>query len=181
MNTKAATMIWIVFCFFFASCDQESKSAISNYSGDGSIRHLSSPGVFGIDGIEVRFQEFDLSQNYNAQYSLRGLPEGKPYMLYLVVPDPAPLDRIKKNHLRVRILSDDRVIREMSQPIGGMINNQQHGLNRFYCLEGTKDMVVSTQVDAHAEEDCSIEVYYENINVHESFFGYFVLERGGFK
>lgn len=174
-------IIPLVIFLILVGCDRESKNAISKYSGDGIIKHLPSPGLLGIDGVEIKFQNFDLSQDYSAKYSLQGLPTGTPYMIYLVVPDPAPLDEIKNNNLQVRVFNKDTVILDLSRPIEKMINNQEQGLNRFYCLEGYQDMKVSSQVDAKTEGSYSIEMNYENTNVSEKVFGYLLLERGGYK
>jgi hypothetical protein len=181
MKKITFTLISLVLCFILVGCNHESKSAISKYSGDGKIKHLDSPGILGIDGIEIKFKKFDLSKNFNAKYSLQGLPVGKPYMIYLVVPDPVPLNEFKSNSFQLRVLNNGRVALDLRRPIGKMINNQQQRLNRFYCLKGYQDMQESSQVDAKTEGNYSIELNYENTKLNERVFGYLLLERGGFK
>jgi len=154
---------------------------IAKYSGDGTIQHLSSPGPLGIDGIAIKFPNIDLSRNHRAIYSLENLPAGSAYMMYFVVPDPAPLNEIMQNELELKIMSNGELVRSMQLVVGDMINNQGAGLNRFYCLEGHRGHAASSEVGGRPAGNYSIELMYVNNHVDNKVTGYLLLERGGFK
>ena len=181
MKKIPSVILFIILIFPFCSFGRESKNEIFKYSGDGTIQYLPAPGLFGRDGIEIKFENFDLSKNYTAKYSLQNLPVGNPYMVYFVVPDPAPLDEIKKNTLKLKILSNNKVVNDINIQIGKMINNQGKSLNRFYCLSGFHNLHVTSQVVAETGSNISIEFSYMNENVVKKTYGYLLLERGGFK
>ncbi len=160
---------------------QESKSEISKYSGDGVLEYLPAPGLLGIDGIKIRFPSFDLSKDFNTTYSLQNLPAGDPFMVYFVVPVPAPLREIERNNIHLIIFNNGKIVREINLPIGSMINNQGRGLNRYYSLKDFRNHQISSQIDADQEGNHSIKLIYENSNLSRETYGYLLLERGGFK
>lgn len=162
-------------------CGNESTRAISQYSGDGSIQHLPKPGVFGIDGIEIKFPDIDLSKDHKISYSLDNLPTGDPYNIFFVVPEPAPLADIKNNKIHIKAQNKAKTIVDLNLKIGEMINNIGMGLNRFYCNNDFHTQPIPCQFIADSIEEATIEITYLNSNLNKPAYGYLLLARGGYK
>ena len=181
MKTLSTILLILALCSLSAGCGNESKSAISKYTGDGLIKYLPTPGLLGIDGVAIKFSNIDLSKNSNSKYTLQNLPLGDPYIVFFVVPDPAPLDTIMKNSLNLKFINNGNITREIDLPIGKMINNQGADLNRFYALEGVNGLEVSSELDVKSGDNYSIQMSYKNNNFTSPSLGYLLIERGGYK
>lgn len=165
----------------FVGCGHESKSVISNYKGDGTIKYLSGHGLFGIDGIELKFEKFDLSKDFNAKYSLHNLPVGDVYMVYLAIPNPAPLHKIMQNQLNMRIINRGTIVQDINLPIGRLINNETAEENKFYALKGFHSLEVSGEIEVRSGDEYALEIFYKNNHVVDQMYGSILIERGGFK
>jgi len=178
---KLLPIFQTILILLFVGFAHANKDAIANYSGDGTINYLSAPGLFGNSGIEIKFQDIDLSTNFQTTYSLKNLPVGDPYIIYFVVPNSTQLEEVMKNELQIKILNNGNLVRNISMTIGKMINNQQKGLNRFYCLKGYQGQQIASEIEVEQEGNYSVELFYKNKNVVNSIYGHLLLERGGYK
>lgn len=61
------------------------KDEISAFRGDGTLRYLPRPGMFGADGYVLQFEPFAVSNAFSAQFTFSDIPVRKdPYWIYLV-------------------------------------------------------------------------------------------------
>ncbi len=61
------------------------KDEISAFRGDGTLRYLPRPGMFGADGYVLQFAPFAVSKAFSGQFIFSDIPVRKdPYWIYLL-------------------------------------------------------------------------------------------------
>ncbi|MBU1194492.1 MAG: hypothetical protein KKE62_13360 [Proteobacteria bacterium] len=152
------------------------KSQIKNYSGDGDISLLDAP-FLGAPGCMIKMPAFNLSNKFTNEYSLSGIPAKMKYIVFLVVPDPCPMQEVLQGELTYQIKKDGLIIKEVSSKIRDLRNSDEPGRNRFYF---SLEDVVSINVDGSGPK-WSLFVNSTNIYLKASVTAHIEILSGGFK
>lgn len=157
----------------------------SEYSGEGTLKYLKAP-LLGISGWTLELSHFDMSKGIDKSYSLAGLPEGKLYMVRLVVKDPCPLDEVKKGNFSFRLTNGQEIIRELpSTSISQMINSYDTEKNKFwYYNENSQqpDSVWEYSFNVtKARPALTLSVSIHNKSLGQPVEAYVLVERGGYR
>jgi len=177
-----ALLLTALVTIWYNCVHQESLRDIKAYRGDGKIKYIPAPGPFGIDGSEIEMPHFDLSKSLDIEYNLSGLPRGGGYIIYLVVPAQAPLEKILLGSLSYTIKVNGKVIKEVSSQIKNLVNNRRLGGDRFYF----ETFNSKSQKWVHLLSDkqgtpTSLAVKCDNDFLRQPVEAYIALSRGGFK
>lgn len=174
---KSSHLKYIIFLLvFIAGCDLGLKRAINNYRGDGVAKYLEVPGIPGLSGVEIDLPPFDLSQNISLSYSLKGIPPGEDYWLYVAVPKPYPSDLVKKVNFSFTVKNGTTVISSVSAPLEQFIDTDTPSKSRFYFLGECADFAVPKD---YAE--ISLNINSTSTHLNQTTLAYVAIRRGGGK
>ena len=166
-----------------AGCNLESNQA-SGYKGDGKIEYLPAP-LLGISGWRVELPHFALTEKVEETYSLAGLPEGKGYVVYLVIPAELPPE-ISEVAFSSRVMQGGNVLKALPpKKISEMINtNSSPQDNNFYYINRNpkSSNEVNYVFDVNKDtKPLSLTISIENPHVRLPIAAHMKVERGGFK
>lgn len=110
---------------FSAGCN---KDEISAFRGDGTLRYLPRPGIFGADGYVLQFAPFAVSNAFSAQFTFSDIPVRKdPYWIYLVPDQKAmSLDFGETSVSFALSDGDGRLILSVTNTIADWIESKYH-------------------------------------------------------
>jgi len=179
---KVASKIWFIALasllianFLLFGCDSKLKKAIAEYQGNGKIIYLKGP-LLGTSGVAIKMPSFDISKSFEARYQLTGIPNQNRYIVYLVVPEPCPINQVLKGSFELDIYKNNILMNKIAvSDLKGMTNSVGGRENRFYFYG-------KGQFDVNKNgEDWSLKVKSTN----ESLFGpvnaFLLISAGGFK
>ena len=152
------------------------KQAIKTYKGDGKIRLLKAP-LLGRAGCAIEMPHFDLSKKLYAKYDITGIPTGRNYRVFLIMPEPCPLQEVFQGTFSIQIEKDDKVILGSKSKIGDMRNSSEPKRNRFY-FSGEKQLVFDVD---NTTSHWSIIVNCQNTFLKEPVEAYVEISAGGYK
>lgn len=174
-------LVWIFQILLLCGCtDHALKRSINTYRGDGEIRYLEAP-LLGISGCAIQMPSIDLSRPVYARYDFTGIPPGKHYIVYLVVPEPCPLDAIRQGVYELRIVRNDFEIKHLQAAVSDMTNSQGPHDNQFYFYSYRIDQEMSSIDVCDSTSRWSMVVSYTNAVLKEPVEAYILITRGGYK
>lgn len=157
------------------------KKAIREYHGDGQIRYLKAP-ILGASGFAIQMPTLDLSQPIHVQYDFTGIPSGVgKCVVYLVVPEPCPLETVSQGVYHLKVWKNDVEIRNLEAVLKNIANSQGGRHNRFYFYAYNSDQNLSAIDVQDSTSRWSIAVSYTNAALKEPVEAYILMERGGCK
>lgn len=135
-KAKKITIAFLVIAIsFLFGCDLSLKQAIADYKGDGQIIYLKGP-LLGTSGVAIKMPTLDLAEPFEVEYQLAGIPEGNRYVVYLVIPEPCPIDKILQGSFELQIYQDNILVNKIiASTLEKMTNRVGGGENRFYFYE----------------------------------------------
>jgi len=172
--------------FVFSGCAQVDDNL---YRGNGELIYLEKPGMLGSEGWKVVFEEFPLSEKYDAVFSFAGLPAVKKvdsYTAYLYVPPTLELDKLDKAVLKMSLYANGAMVSEFSAPMKEWVCTS-YSLNSSF-KNGGDGMVKcfyypDMEIPANPQTQYKLEVNYlpsmQVTNNHS--IGYYFLQIGGSK
>ncbi|MCG8552437.1 MAG: hypothetical protein MI799_18700 [Desulfobacterales bacterium] len=132
----------LLICLLSTGCHKNTlKQKIKNYSGDGKIRLIETP-ILGSSGCAVEMPQIDLSKPHKAEYSLKGLPDGMEYIIFLIIKDTPLLNQIFQGNISYKILKNETVIKEYSLPMSELRNSREENHNRLYYISGDQLLTI---------------------------------------
>ena len=152
------------------------KQEIETYRGAGKIRYLKAP-LLGVAGCAIEMPRFDLSKKLHAQYNLTSIPAGSNYIVFLIVPEPCPLQEVLQGTFSIQIEKDGEVILESTSKIGDMKNSSEPKRNRFY-FSGEKQLVFDVD---NTTSQWTLIVTCSNTILKEPVQAYIEISAGGYK
>jgi len=174
--------IILVLVLLVAGRNYPLKRSVRKYQGDGDIRYLPPPGLLGVSGCEIRFPATNFSGGFVAEYDMMGIPEGKYYTPYLVVPDAMFREEMLQGRCSFLVKKNGQKIFGSSSRIGDMTNFRKgsDGLNRFYhfVFEDQEDFrfdVKGRKSSWSLRVECETAITNEQIDV------FVIVARGGKK
>lgn len=162
------TLIFIISFLFLMGCNMSLKKQIENYSGDGDIHFFDAP-FLGTPGCVIKMPDFDLSNEFNAEYNLNGIPSKMNYLIFLVVPEPCPIQKVLQGRLNCQIKKNGQIVKEANSKIKDLRNSEEPGINRFY-FSGENELLIevnkldtkwSLSVNINADIKTSVQAYIE--------------------
>jgi len=168
-------MLLIIGIPYYFLGHRESKRDIRAYQGDGEIRYIPVNCFMCIDGCTVEMPHLDLSKGIDMEYSLYGIPKGRKYVIYLVVPKPSPHEKVIQGTLSFTIRKDGKTINSMSAKVKDITNGMWSSKNWFYFF-GEGYLFVKED-----HSPLSLAVKYTNEHLSESTEAYIVIQRSGGK
>lgn len=165
----------IITSFFLFGCDSELKKAIADYQGDGEIIYIEGQ-LLGSSGVALKMPSFDISKPFEVKYQLAGIPNRNRYIIYLVVPEPCPINKVLQGSFELQIYQNNILVNKITaSALKEMTNSVGGGENRFYFYEkGQFDV-------AKIGENWSIKVKSINESLSISVNAYILISAGGFK
>ncbi len=165
--------------FYLYRADFRLHTAIDNYKGDGIIKYLKAP-LLGISGVKIEMPHLDLSKGINKQYNLANIPKTRSaYIVYLVVPNPTPLEKVLHGNYSLKILKDGKLIRTVSSRLKEITNTTGgDDLNKFYFFDFEKPVEI---MPLSSKENWSIITSYNNNLLSDSVDSYIMVRAGGSK
>ncbi len=162
-----------------AFCNLERTKA-RNYKGEGEIEFLPGPPL-GTSGWRVKLPPFDMSKGIDKKYKLTGLPKGKEYSVFLVVPTELPQEALNGT-FSFRVSYNGKTLQEApSKQISQMIKSS-NGLNDnnfyFFDQQPTKIYWFSVPADSLPLE---LDITCQNTSLKQPLQAFVKVERGGFK
>jgi hypothetical protein len=174
-------MITLSAALFCGCTDRELKKAIKVYRGDGQIQYLEAP-MLGVSGCAIQMPTLDLSQPVHVQYDFTGIPPGiGKYVIYLVVPEPCPLEAILQGVYYLRVWKNNVEVRNLKSIVKNITNSQGGHDNRFYFYTYNSDQGLSAIDVQDSTSKWSIAVSYTNAVLKEPVEAYILIIRGGCK
>lgn len=165
--------------------DHALKRSIKAYRGDGEIRYLEAP-LLGISGCAIQMPKIDLSRPVCAQYDFTGIPPGKHYVVYLVVPEPCPLTNVLQGIYSLMITRNgatfsawESMLKNMGDERGGC-GYGAYDENRFYFDSSDLTRQYAINV-SDSTSRWSMVVSYTNAVLKEPIEAYILITRGGYK
>lgn len=168
--------IFIFLAFFLLfGCDAELKKEISKYQGDGNISYLKGQ-LLGISGVALKMPSFDISKPFEMQYTLTNIPKVKHYIIYLVVPEPCPLDQVLKGFFELQLFHNSVLVKKITaNSLKDITNSTGGGENRFYFYE-------KGQFDVNnSGENWDIKIKSTNTNLSTPVNAHILISAGGYK
>ncbi len=170
----------------------ESAEAINTYSGDGVAHYLDAP-LFGIDGVLIDMPAFNMMDGLNTEYDLTGIPAGRPYGIFLLVPldverDSQVRDTLLKGEWSYTIRKNGAAVRTVSGLLGEMDNSGCY--ERVKGKDGKEQMVHINEFLKYpkhrleipdAKDKWSLSVTFSNTALQEPISAHIRLRRGGGK
>lgn len=181
---KFRILLLLVSAFVFCGCkkDDNLKTSIQSYKGDGQIRYLEAPGVLGVSGCEIRLPYIDLSRNQTTKYNLSGIPTGKDYVVYLVLPDSNRLNELLDGEFSYQIKSNDIIQKDNKSHISKMVKTGKDGISNNMFYYWNPDKITDTSFDIDNNYDnYSITINYHGKPATNQILGYVLISRGGSK
>ena len=112
--------ILVVLCVCLMTGCATRHRMVESYRGDGQIRYLKKPWVFGFDGFEIQFPEIRLSEPFSASYRMHGVPgeDVTDFTCYVgfVVTNPVARGALTDAELSMTLVEDDRQLWSFSAP-----------------------------------------------------------------
>lgn len=151
------------------------KEDVEKYRGDGEISYKKS-GPLGVDGVIVKFPNFNFALGIKEKYSLSLLPKGPvPYVVYLVVNEPFSRDLIKDINCEFKYSNGNVLVEKVSGRVDDMTESVTTGKSRFYFYN-------KLRIEAgDNNKDLNLEVFCENKGVKKNIDAYILVQSGGFK
>ena len=180
MNNFTRTIILINVFLALLGCDYSLKNQIEEYKGDGAIKYL--PALLGSSGTSITMPEFSLNANYKKTYNLSGIPQGRGYVIYLVVPNENASNKIKNNSFSYIVRTKDDVLLKKSSIINKLIKTSSgEGIIRKLYFFDPDDIDSTDFAVTFRGIALSIEIQYSNSVLNEPINGYLLISHGGFK
>jgi len=175
------TIFTILFLQALTGCDYSLKNQIENYNGDGTIKYLSAPGFLGLSGCSITMPKFKLNAGHQNIYKLSGIPQGKNYIVFLVIPSEDTFEKIKNNTFSYTVKSNDEVILTNSSTIKELIKTSKgnESTRSIYFLDQDNNKTDFSVNESNAT--LTLEVQYTNNNFNEAVKGHLLISRGGYK
>lgn len=182
LNRLRYPVIIILSSMIACGCaDGELKKAIKAYRGDGKIQYLKAP-LLGASGCAIQMPMFDLSRPVHVQYDFTGIPTGLGrYWIFLVVPEPCPLEDVRQGVYSLSVKQNDLTIRALSSSLKDIRNNVRGGKeNRFHFYVDDNQRQSGITV-GDSTSTWSVAVSYTNAILKEPTEAYILITRGGRK
>lgn len=175
-KVQKITIVFLVITIsLLVGCDLKLKQAIEAYKGTGQINYLKGP-LLGTSGVAIKMPSLDLVEPFEVEYQLTGIPKGNRYVVYLVIPEPCPIDKILQGSFELQIYQDNILVNKIIAPtLEKMTNRVGGGENRFYFYE--KGQFDVNEVGA----TWSIKVKSANKKLSASVNAFILISTGGYK
>lgn len=172
---KITIVCLVITILFLSCCDLKLKQAIADYKGNGQIIYLKGP-LLGTSGVAIKMPSLDIAEPFEVAYQLTGIPKGNRYVVYLVIPEPCPINQVLQGSFELQIYQNNILVKKITaSTLEEMTNRVGGGENRFYFYE-------KGQFDVNkVRATWSLKVKSSNENLTTSVKAFILISRGGYK